>query len=126
MISPSQSYFLSVRRVEGGLVVHPIGNLARYGIWMGDEKILGLAENIGPGRLYLDCRGISFLSSEALGRLITVWRRMRDLGGRIVLCGLNSQISDVLHVHYNRPQFFDFLPNGPPEGEQLPPNPSPF
>ena len=87
MTSPCQEYFLSVWRVDGGLVVRPIGRLPHDGSWLEDDKILRMAEQIVGDRLYLDFRRTPFFAAEAMENLLRAWRLTRDRGGRVVVCG---------------------------------------
>ena len=49
-------------------------------------------------RLVLDFTGVKYLSSAALGKLITLRRKVDQLGGRLKLCEIASETMDVFRI----------------------------
>ena len=56
------------------------------------------ASGSGPPSLVLDLAGVDFLTAEGLGELVTIHRRLRDMGGDLVLCNVTAQAFEVLEV----------------------------
>ena len=64
---------------------------------MGAE-ILGLIEHDGRRSLALDFSHVEYLSSAALGKLITLDRKMKGHQGRLSLCGIRPEILEVFQI----------------------------
>lgn len=63
-----------------------------------------------PDRLILDFSRLRFLSSMMLGLLVDTWRRLKDYGGRMRICGLQPNLMRVFRVtHLDR--IFEFSPD---------------
>ena len=46
-------------------------------------------------KLVVDCSGVEMMSSDTLGRLLVLQRRMRKSGGRLVLSGLREEVRQM-------------------------------
>ncbi len=46
-------------------------------------------------KVVVDCSGVEMVSSETLGRLLILQRRMRKSGGRLVLGGLREEVRQM-------------------------------
>jgi len=46
----------------------------------------------------VDCTEVPYLDSTALNFLVGLYTTMTNLGGRLVLCGLNRRMSEVLRI----------------------------
>jgi anti-sigma B factor antagonist len=67
------------------------------------EDILQSLIANGKIRLIVDLSATSFINSSGLRCLVSGWRNARDLGGNLVLCGLDNRISNiVLTVGFDR------------------------
>ena len=64
---------------------------------MGSE-ILGLIEQDGRRSLALDFSLVEYLSSAALGKLITLDRKMKGHQGRLSLCSIRPEILEVFQI----------------------------
>ncbi|MBI3462260.1 MAG: STAS domain-containing protein [Planctomycetes bacterium] len=64
---------------------------------MGTE-LLEVVQGKTGVRLILDFTGVKYLSSAALGKLITVRRRVDQLGGKLLLCELGPETLDVFKI----------------------------
>ena len=62
-----------------------------------DELQTILTSTIDKGclELIVDLTEVSYVNSSGLRCLVTGWRQSSNLGGHLVLCGLNSQIGHV-------------------------------
>jgi len=78
---------------------------------LGEEKILDdlsisrigseLREVIGDSanpRIVLDFRNVIYMSSSALGMLITLHKRIRQADGQLRLCDIQPSISEVFKI----------------------------
>ena len=63
----------------------------------GDE-LLKVIEAPECQKLVLSFQGVRMLSSAALGKLITVHRRMHRKEGKVLFCDLSETVLDVLHA----------------------------
>lgn len=67
------------------------------------EDILRSLIADGSIRIIVDLSDTSFINSSGLRSLVTGWRKTRELGGDLVLCGLDNRISNiVLTVGFDR------------------------
>jgi anti-anti-sigma factor len=46
-------------------------------------------------KLVVDCAGVELMSSDTLGRLLILQRRMRDSGVRLILSGLREEVRQM-------------------------------
>jgi len=51
-----------------------------------------------PKKIVVDFDGVKFFSSEVLGLLLYVWRKLQDYGGLIVISGINPQLHRVFKI----------------------------
>jgi anti-sigma B factor antagonist len=61
-------------------------------------EVLGLIEQDGHRALALDFSDVEFLSSAALGKLITLDRKMKTQQGRLSLCSIRPEILEVFQI----------------------------
>ncbi len=61
-------------------------------------QLLPVAGRRGPCTLLLDFAGVDFLTAAALGGLVALHARLRDLGGRLVLANLSPRLREVFEV----------------------------
>ena len=52
----------------------------------------------GPPRILLNFKGLTFLSSAAIGKLIMIHRKVKERGGELRLCHLSPTVLDVFRV----------------------------
>jgi stage II sporulation protein AA (anti-sigma F factor antagonist) len=60
-----------------------------------------------PKYLVVDFSGVRFFSSQMLGLLVEVWRRLRDSGGSVTITGINPQLTRVFRIT-NLDKLFSF------------------
>ena len=46
-------------------------------------------------KLVVDCSGVEMMSSDTIGRLLILQRRMRERGGRLILSGLREEVRQM-------------------------------
>jgi anti-sigma B factor antagonist len=62
-----------------------------------------LIEEEGHTRLVVNFAGVRYLSSEVLGILASLQRKVDPVRGRVVLCGLDQLLRDMLRItHLDR------------------------
>jgi anti-anti-sigma factor len=49
-------------------------------------------------RMVLNCAAVEFLASMALGKLVSLLRKVHSAGGRLILCKVPRTVQEVLRV----------------------------
>jgi anti-anti-sigma factor len=62
------------------------------------QELKSLAESAAGGHLVLDCSNVEYLNSTALSVLLGVHKRLRAVGGRLVLANLHPLVAEVFAV----------------------------
>jgi len=62
------------------------------------RELLGLIEKRPQIKLLLDFESVQYLSSAALGKLITLNKRVAEDNGKLVLCSIRPQIYEVFQI----------------------------
>jgi anti-anti-sigma factor len=62
------------------------------------QKGYAVVEEDGRANLVLDLSEVVFLSSSALGGLVTLRRKAQRAGGRLVLCKVSHTLQDLLRL----------------------------
>jgi anti-sigma B factor antagonist len=62
------------------------------------EQLFSLVEELGRGRMFLNFGNVKYLSSAALGKLVTLNKMVNNVGGQLVLCNINPQIEEVFAI----------------------------
>lgn len=60
------------------------------------QEFLVLVEHFGCRRLALDLNFVNMVTSAALGKLISLHRNMHRRDGRLVVCGVQGMVQDVM------------------------------
>ncbi len=105
---------------------------------MGDKAVQGVGERLHRlveegwhRQVVVDLDKIEAMNSTMIAKLITLHRKARASGGRVVLCGLRPELLEVfqtLQLHRLLPVYEDrdkALQSFPPAGEQAAPAPQP-
>src|SRR5437660_11613469 len=61
------------------------------------EQLFGLVEE-GRRKMLLNFGNVEYLSSAALGKLITLNKKLQTAGGRLILCNIHPQIYEVFEI----------------------------
>ena len=59
----------------------------------------------GARELLVDLSGTDYISSAGLGVLLVLAKRLRELEGRLVLCGMGQPVRQVFHLAGCMPHF---------------------
>ena len=62
------------------------------------DQLFGLVETEGLRKLLLNFGNVEYLSSAALGKLITLNKKLQAVGGRLILCNIDPQIHEVFEI----------------------------
>jgi anti-anti-sigma factor len=62
------------------------------------EELLQAQADSGCTRVAIDFERTKYLSSAALRPLLHLWRRLKELNGRMVVCGLSPVVGDVFYT----------------------------
>jgi anti-sigma B factor antagonist len=62
------------------------------------EQLFGLVEQEGRRKLLLNFGNVEYLSSAALGKLITLNKKLQGVSGRLILCNIDPQIYEVFEI----------------------------
>ena len=62
------------------------------------EQLFNLVDTDGCKKLLLNFQNVEYLSSAALGKLITLNKKIQAVGGRLVLCEISPQIYEVFEI----------------------------
>jgi anti-sigma B factor antagonist len=62
------------------------------------EQLFSLVDELGRRKLVLNFSNVEYLSSAALGKFITLNKKVNAAGGRLVLCNIDPQIYEVFEI----------------------------
>lgn len=71
------------------------------------ETLQDLIRNYHTRKMVIDFSNVCFFSSQMLGLLVNIWRRMKDIEGTLLISGINPQLTRVFRItHLDK--LFDF------------------
>jgi anti-sigma B factor antagonist len=62
------------------------------------EQLFSLVDELGRRKVLLNFSNVEFLSSAALGKLITLNRKLQSSKGKLVLCAIAREIMEVFEI----------------------------
>jgi anti-sigma B factor antagonist len=62
------------------------------------EQLFSLVDELGRRKLLLNFGNVEYLSSAALGKFITLNKKLQGVGGRLILCNIDPQIYEVFEI----------------------------
>lgn len=62
------------------------------------QELFALVDKDGRTQIILDFSLVEYLSSAALGKLITMHKKVSTAGGKVVLCNIQKDILDVFKI----------------------------
>jgi anti-sigma B factor antagonist len=62
------------------------------------EQLFGLVDESARKRLLLNFSNVEYMSSAALGKLITLNKKVQAAAGKLVLCNIIPQIKEVFEI----------------------------
>jgi len=87
-----------IERHRDCLVARPLAASLDFSVCSEFRDQVGGSLPAGPLRLVIDLQDVTFLDSMAIGALVSLYRKGRQQGGRVALCGLNPFVANVLHM----------------------------
>lgn len=62
------------------------------------EDLFSLVDELGRRKILLNFGNVEYLSSAALGKFITLNKKVAAAGGKLVLCNIDPQIYEVFEI----------------------------
>src|SRR6202049_4392375 len=62
------------------------------------EQLFDLVDNQGKRKILLNFGNVEFLSSAALGKLITLNKKVQTSGGKMIMCRIAKEIMEVFEI----------------------------
>jgi anti-sigma B factor antagonist len=72
--------------------------LDEQNIQMIGDDLFRLVDEQARKKILLNFSNVEFLSSAALGKLITMNRKVQAVKGKLVLCGISKEIREVFEI----------------------------
>ena len=72
--------------------------LDEQNIQMIGDDLFRLVDELGRRKVLLNFTNVEFMSSAALGKLITLHRKLQAVQGKLVLCKITKEILDVFKI----------------------------
>ena len=62
------------------------------------EQLFNLVDNEGCRKVLLNFGNVEYLSSAALGKFISLNKKVQSKGGKLVMCNINDDIYEVFEI----------------------------
>src|ERR1700716_3172290 len=62
------------------------------------EDLFSLVDELGRKKILLNFSNVEYLSSAALGKFITLNKKVSTAGGKLVMCNINDDIFEVFEI----------------------------
>ncbi len=62
------------------------------------EELFSLVDDQGHTKILLNFGNVEYLSSAALGKFITLNKKVQAAGGKLILCNIDAQIYEVFEI----------------------------
>jgi len=100
MASPSRRRRLEVEHIGDVTVVNFVDKkiLDEQNIQVIGEQLFSLVDEDGLRKILLNFGNVEYLSSAALGKLITLNKKIQTAGGKLILCNIAPQIHEVFAI----------------------------
>jgi len=100
MSSPSRRRRLEVENIGDVTVVSFVDRkiLDEQNIQNIGEQLFSLVDDEGLRKILLNFGNVEYLSSAALGKLITLNKKLQTAGGKLILCNIDPQIYEVFEI----------------------------
>src|SRR5262249_5901686 len=100
MATPSKRRRLELEEVGDVTVVNFVDKkiLDEQNIQIIGEQLFDLVDNQAKKKLLLNFGNVEFLSSAALGKLITLNKKVQTSGGKLVMCKIAKEIMEVCEI----------------------------
>ena len=71
------------------------------------DELLNLVDTRRPEKLLINFGGVTHLSSEAIGALLSCWKHLAENGGVMRLAGMNENVREVFRITRLEGRVFD-------------------
>jgi anti-sigma B factor antagonist len=62
------------------------------------DQLFSLVDEVGRRKVLLNFANVEFLSSAALGKFITLQKKLQAANGRLILCNIDPEIYEVFEI----------------------------
>ena len=62
------------------------------------EQLFDLMDKQARRKLTLDFTEVQFLSSQMVGVILSLYKKSKDIGGKLVICGLRDELMKVFTI----------------------------
>src|SRR6266536_2152786 len=62
------------------------------------EQLFSLVDELGRRKILLNFGNVEYLSSAALGKFITLNKKVKGAGGKLILCNIDANIYEVFEI----------------------------
>jgi anti-anti-sigma factor len=62
------------------------------------QEMCAAADEYGINQIIVDFHQTTYISSAAFWPLLSLWSKIKDGGGRLILCGLSPMVGDVFYT----------------------------
>ncbi len=63
-----------------------------------NESLLTMLGNKADARWIIDLSAVTYMGSSALGLMVNIRQKIKQAGGRLVICGLSRRLLEVFHT----------------------------
>ena len=100
MSSPARRRRLELEPIGDVTVVNFVDRkiLDEQNIQVIGEQLFSLVDEQGLRKILLNFSNVEYLSSAALGKLITLNKKLQQAGGKLILCNIDAQIFEVFEI----------------------------
>ena len=100
MSSPARRRRLEVEPIGDVTVVNFVDRkiLDEQNIQVIGEQLFSLVDEQGLRKILLNFSNVEYLSSAALGKLITLNKKLQQAGGKLILCNIDAHIFEVFEI----------------------------
>ncbi len=100
MSSPARRRRLEVEHIGDVTVVNFVDRkiLDEQNIQTIGDQLFSLVDEEGWRKILLNFSNVEYLSSAALGKLITLNKKLQTAGGKLILCNIDPQIYEVFEI----------------------------
>jgi stage II sporulation protein AA (anti-sigma F factor antagonist) len=88
-------------QVDGGVLLVTISEANLTGDALAEalrRELLTALAHSGAAKIVLDLGKVTYMSSAAFRPLLSLKRKIQELGGRLVLCGLKGEVEHIFRV----------------------------
>ncbi|NBO92647.1 MAG: anti-sigma factor antagonist [Planctomycetia bacterium] len=100
MSSPARRRRLEVENIGDVTVVNFVDKkiLDEQNIQIIGDELTSLVDVQGSKKILLNFSNVEYLSSAALGKLITLNKKLQQVAGKLILCHINDSIIEVFEI----------------------------